>query len=78
MDTWTKQASFPVLTLSRGVGINKQFTVTQESFIEAKHRHDNNVTTLATTTNLWQIPFTYITDESLDPKTTWLKSKGSH
>ena len=73
MDTWTKQSSFPIITLSRVKG-NQSFLISQESFIEAKARHEGERNTTEPT--LWQVPFTYISDESFDVKTVWLTSKG--
>lgn len=75
------QRSFPILTLHRGN--DSKFIVSQESFLEAKSKlqveNSTNITDVGVddfNASVWQVPLTYISDESLQPKTVWLKSKG--
>ena len=75
MDTWTKQRSFPVVTLIRQN--SSKFIATQQSFLSMKQELDIHLNVSKLDNNsLWQIPFTYITDENIEPVTVFLKSEG--
>ncbi|XP_065670521.1 endoplasmic reticulum aminopeptidase 1 isoform X1 [Hydra vulgaris] len=73
MDTWTRQRSFPVVTMIRKPG--SKFKIQQESFLEMKQKIESPNSTCNQTDGLWQIPFTYITDQSFVTQTYWLKDR---
>ena len=76
MDTWTKQSSFPILSLTRA---NGSFRITQESFLQVKSRVDSGAAASNTSFvgDEWQIPFTYVTSEKKEMKTEWIKDRGA-
>ena len=84
MDTWTKQRSFPIVTVTKIN--NSKFKISQESFLlaKAKLNQDETNTTSTKSTDitagvndtLWQIPFAFITDQNRKPTLMWFKEKG--
>jgi len=81
MDTWTQQRSFPVITLHRSTSnessaarstSNEKFIASQESFLVMA---DANQSLKQDNKSLWNIPFSYITDENLTPVTVFMKER---
>lgn len=75
MDTWTKQPSFPIITMSRA---NGSFVIRQEQFLQAKARVDSGGALMNTSFegDKWIVPFTYVTSENKTMQTVWMKERG--
>lgn len=67
MDTWTRQAGFPVVTATRN---ETKLTLTQKRFLEdqnVKYSPDSSPYKYK-----WEIPITYTTSDNNTVSTVWL------
>lgn len=78
MDSWTKQRSFPIVTVSRVD--QSTFKLSQQSFLVSKANITENSTKENQLTGvndtLWHVPFTYMTDKDTRAELVWFNEKG--